>query len=82
MNVIEDLQAFILEELAVDAVGGAVDPDEDLLASGLIDSLGVVQLASFMERRYGIEVGDDDVVPENFRTIAALAKFIRGKKPA
>ena len=51
-------------------------PDEDLLAADLIDSLGITELVSFLERRYGIAVSDDELLPENFQTIEKIAAFV------
>ena len=79
MDIIEDLREFILKELVGEQGPVSLAVDEDLVMTGLIDSLGVMQLAGFIERTYGIEVGDDDIAPENFRTLSCLADFVRGR---
>ena len=56
--------------------GGDLAADESLLESGTIDSMGVLQLVAFLEATYGVKVGDDDLVPENFDTIAAISAFV------
>ena len=53
-----------------------VGPDDSLLESGTLDSVGVMRLVAFLESRYGIEVQDDDLMPENFDTLAAITAFI------
>ena len=80
MDVVDALRTFILEELASESALQTLDPQEDLLAAGLIDSLGVVKLAEFIKGRFAVEVTDADVVPENFRCLDSLAAFIRGKQ--
>jgi len=51
--------------------------DSDLLLeSGIIDSLGVLDMVSFIESQFGIHVVDDELVPENFQTIGQIVKFI------
>jgi acyl carrier protein len=57
-------------------------PDENLLAQGIIDSMGILSLVSFMEARFGIKASDDDMVPENFETLEALRQFVERKKSA
>ena len=47
-----------------------------LLESGIIDSLGVLDMVSFIESQFGIHVEDDELVPENFQTIEQIARFI------
>jgi acyl carrier protein len=49
---------------------------EDLLSSGVIDSLGILRLVSFIEERFGVQVPDEDVVYENFHSIRALVDYL------
>jgi acyl carrier protein len=54
--------------------------DEDsLLEAGVVDSTGILELISHLEERYGIKVNDDELVPENLDTIAAIAAFLARK---
>ncbi|HEY9645349.1 MAG TPA: acyl carrier protein [Chroococcidiopsis sp.] len=53
--------------------------DLDLLGTNLIDSLGVLELVSFVESEFGVVVEDDDLLPENFQSINCLIGFIQGK---
>jgi acyl carrier protein len=53
---------------------------EALLENGIIDSLGVLDLVSFMEETFAITVADEELLPENFQTIERLAKFVEGKR--
>lgn len=50
--------------------------EESLLDARLIDSLGVLELVEYLEQTFGIEVTDDDLSPENFQSIGALARFV------
>lgn len=50
--------------------------DEDLLSAGIIDSLGILQLVAFVEVRFGITVPDEDVIFENFHSVAAIADYL------
>jgi acyl carrier protein len=47
--------------------------------SGLIDSAGTVELVLFLEETFGIAIQDQDMLPENFDCIGAIAAFI-GRK--
>lgn len=58
----------------------APDLQLSLLQAGLVDSLGMMDLVAFLEETFGIAVEDDDLVPENFETIAAMAGFVRRKR--
>ena len=81
MELTAELEAFILEEVALGRGVRVIGRDDDLLAGGIIDSLGVTQLVAFLEDRYGIEVTDDDLVPAHFRTLGAIEEFIGCKQP-
>ena len=81
MDQTRELEAFIVDEIALGRGIRAIAPDQDLLAGGLIDSLGITQLVTFLEDRYGIRVSDDDLTPANFRTLQSIEGFVSAKQP-
>ncbi|EHG23918.1 acyl carrier protein [Selenomonas noxia] len=50
--------------------------DTDLLASGLLDSFDIVNLVSQLEEVFTAEIEPADIVPENFRTVAAIVALM------
>jgi acyl carrier protein len=58
----------------------AFDDAVSLLRAGIIDSTGVLELVTHVEREYGINVPDDDLVPANFDSINALVEFVQRKR--
>ena len=73
------IRAYITERLAP-AVGLAtVSDDEDLIESGVVDSLGIFQLIAFLEERFGIKIGDEEITPEHFGTIAAIDRLVAAR---
>ena len=59
----------------------AVDIREDQnLVPDVVDSLGVMDVVEFVERTYGIEIADDDLTVENFRTLQTIAALIDRRK--
>jgi acyl carrier protein len=54
--------------------------NDSLLESGIIDSLGILDLVSFIESEFDVAVSDDDLTPDNFQTIDRMAEFVRMKK--
>ena len=50
--------------------------DYALLDEGVMDSLGILQMVTFLEDDLGVEVEDDDLVPENFASVAAIAQLV------
>jgi len=78
MDRINALTKFIETELAKGRKTN-IKPSDDLLSEGIIDSLGILQLVGFIEEEFNIVIADEDVVLENFQSIAALNEFLNTK---
>jgi acyl carrier protein len=76
MTISENLEKYVLAEVAVDLGKKSLGPDEDLLEQGIIDSLGIMKLVLFLEESYGIQVNDQDIIPENFQCISSMVKYV------
>jgi acyl carrier protein len=50
-----------------------------LLEEKIIDSLGILELISFVEETFNIEVPDEDIIPENFATIEKLTRYVEDR---
>lgn len=79
MTVTTEVQQFIVSELLQGRGIDSVDPAENLLAKGIMDSHGVMELVTFLEGRYGIAIGDEDLTPENFENVTRIDEFVTGK---
>lgn len=55
---------------------GSIADDASLMGEGVVDSTGILELVMFVEETFGIVVADEDVVPENFDSIASLASYV------
>lgn len=62
--------------------GRAVDDDEELLLSGMVDSLGVMSLVSFVEQTFNIKVPLEDVTLENLCSIEAISTYADSQRIA
>lgn len=72
------IRKFILDKFPL-ARKQQVQDSDPLLESGVLDSLGVLDLVSFVEQEYSVHVADDELTPENFQTIDRIAAFIESK---
>ena len=54
--------------------------DDSFLESGILDSTGVLELISFLEKEYDILVEDNELVPENLDSINCVARFVAAKR--
>jgi len=78
-SIVAVLETF-LRTLSPAARAAELTPDTPLLSSGVLDSLGILQLMGFLGDELGIEIGEDDFTMENFETIGALAAFVGRRK--
>jgi acyl carrier protein len=77
-SIQSDIRHFIANELGREVM--MVADGESLLEAGVIDSLGVLELVKFIEQRYGLNVSEDEMMPENFDTLNAIAAFIARRR--
>lgn len=62
--------------------GQKIDEDQELLLSGLVDSLGVMKLIAFIDKDLGIRVPHSDIKLRNFATINAITEYLQTKQAA
>lgn len=75
----ETVRNFIETEMVTSSPRTPLSPDDSLIEKGIIDSLGVQILIAYLEREFDLRIADTEIVPENFETIGAVAKFINLK---
>jgi acyl carrier protein len=80
MSVSADIEQFIVTELAQGRGITTLDPGDNLLTKGIVDSHGVMELVGFLEERYGISVEDADLTPENFENVESIEAFVGRKQ--
>lgn len=68
--------AFIVENFLFGNAADAPAPGSSFMETGLIDSTGILELVAFLEGKYGIQVADDQLVPENLDSVASIAAFV------
>ncbi len=56
--------------------------DQSLLAEGLIDSTGILELVSYLESEFGIVVEDQEIVPENLDSVGQIVSYVESKLAA
>jgi acyl carrier protein len=70
------IRTFVEERLA-QGKGLTVKSDsESLTESGIMDSLGIFRLVSFLEETFHLSVADEDITHENFRSIEAIRDYV------
>ena len=71
---------YISREIVPDAALLPLTNETSLLDSGILDSLSLLRLVVFLEERFGIGVGDTDLLPENFSSVNAICAYVRARE--
>lgn len=69
------VRAFITETFLFGDDSG-LENDASFMETGLIDSLGVLQIADFIKKTYGIQIKEDQFIPENLDSIERITRFV------
>lgn len=78
----EDLERLILDFLDREIVasgGPQIDPDENLLLGGHVDSMGIMRLVAHLETTLDLKIPATDLVPDNFRSVRTMASYLTRK---
>jgi acyl carrier protein len=76
----EEVTSFIVNNFLFGKTDEAPNPTDSFMETGLIDSTGILQVVVFLEDKYGITVGDEDLVPSNLDSVENIAKFVQRKR--
>ncbi len=76
MNRIEVITTFITDEFLPGADPAELPADYDLLATGVVDSLGLLKVIAWIEDRFEVAIDDLELDPDGFRTVAAIDAFV------
>ncbi len=76
------IRAYIAENILFSKNGYPHADEVSFLENGIIDSMNVLELVVFVEENFGVTVDDQEVIPENFDSVARLAEFVRKKVAA
>jgi len=73
------IRSYIAEKILFSKNGYPYPDETSFLEGGIVDSTNVLELVMFVEESFGISVEDEDILPDNFDSVAKLAAFVRRK---
>jgi acyl carrier protein len=82
MSHTRTIKRFVLDEFLPDLAEDQLETDYDLVAGGVIDSLGLLKLIAWLEQHFGVAIDDVELDPDSFRTIDAIDAFVASAVPA
>ncbi|MCC6554468.1 MAG: acyl carrier protein [Polyangiaceae bacterium] len=79
-NFESTIRNFLVTSFGYRGATADLGAEVPLLDQGILDSTAVLEIVQFFEQELGIEVADEEMVPENFGSIARLVAYVEKKK--
>lgn len=80
MSYESQIRSFLVSSFGYRGMTSDLAADVPLLDQGILDSTGVLEIAGFFESDLGVTVDDEDMVPDNFGSVAKLVAYVTRKK--
>ena len=77
----DQIRQWVLETAERKGISGVTD-DESLTANGVIDSLAIFRLVSFLEDSFAVKIADEEIVNDNFKSVNDIDRFVENKLTA
>ena len=78
MDIVQTLREYIIENFLFED-DGSLQEDTSFLDSGIIDSTGILELVSFIEEEFEVNIEDEEMLPENLDSLKAVKEFVSSK---
>jgi acyl carrier protein len=72
----QPIRHFLIETQRWAGTPSALTTDFPLIDNEVLDSLGIFETIAFLEDHFAIRIEDDDLVPENFESLGAIARLV------
>lgn len=79
MNIEETLRGYLVRELRWSGSPADLTADYALLENDVLDSMGILNLVGAIEEMFGIDIDDEELLPENFSSLGAMTKLVESK---
>jgi acyl carrier protein len=78
--IVAETRRYVLENFLYTKPDARLADDERLLERGIVDSMGVMELVTFLQDRFGIAVDESEITEEHFGSLAAIATYVERKR--
>jgi acyl carrier protein len=79
-NVLQQVRDYVVENFMYMRKVKTVGDDESLLRTGVITSLGMMEVVGWVEDTFGVTVDPDEITEQNFDTLRGIASFVVTKR--
>jgi acyl carrier protein len=79
-EIIRKVRGFVQENFLYMHSNFHLADDDRLLDKGVIDSMSIVEMISFVEREFGVNATEEEISDANFGSLAGIARFVSEKQ--
>ena len=79
MAMRQQIRDFLAENFLLSSNGFKLEDRDSLLEEGVVDSTGVLELITFVEEAFQIQVADEEITPQNFDSVERIAAYVTSK---
>ena len=76
----EKIRGYLDENFLYMMPNFVLDDDDRLLERGVVDSMGIVEMLTFIEDEFGVKAADDEISEANLGTLRAIVRFVASKQ--
>lgn len=76
MSDVDKIKQYVLDEFLPGVSADELDADYDLRANGVIDSLGLLRVVTWLEAAFDIPVEEVEITEQDFTTVASISRFV------
>ncbi len=81
-DVRQKVRNFIVTNFFLDVSEIGLEDTTSFLETGIIDSTGIMEVVTYIQDEFGIEIEDREILPENLDTLQYIGRFVSGKLQA
>ena len=79
-EIISRLRSYVTDNFLYMRKDFEFQDTDSLMGRGIVDSMGVVELLTFVQNEFGITVDDDEITDDNFGTLWVIGRFVHRKR--
>ena len=80
MQIREQIRHYIAKNFLFDEKGFSHSDTTSFLSEGIVDSIGVLELVTFVGQEFGLSVDPAEITPENFDSVEQIAQYVERKR--
>ena len=78
-HIEQEVRQFVIDNFVRTAGNGDFSDEDSFLETGLVDSMGIMNLVEFVREKFSITIENEELVPEHWDSVRQVAEFIQNK---